>query len=897
LRLTALAAAAVLASAAGAQALAACNPRPFTPSEDNVLRGYVAYYGRPADSVGLAYWAKQLDHEGGSLSSIIQAFGVSQEFTDRYGALSAADLVTGVYRQLFGRDPEPGGLSYYVGELQSGRRTLQGIALDVLFGAQDRDAAVVANRLIAARHFVSESKAGGVDESQYDGDAMAAVLAGVLDTDESREVGCAHFSAMVDAQSGAPIRQFTVTRTSDGDDGVCDSDCSLRDAVQAANASGVPSRINLPAGVFVLSRGALLVTGDVRITGLGAKQSIIDSNQASRLFTLENAGARLAMSRLTLQNGSSDFGGALLNKGAVTLDRVVVTHNVARNGGGILNTGRLVVFASDIDGNTARSVNGITGFGGGIYNESGATALYASRVVGNSAPFNGGGIYSAGGGIVGNSVVGGNASGATGGGIDSLGNVSIFGTVFHDNSADDGGALSAREGAAVSVRTSVFEDNTATGRDLGGGGAAFNYLGTLSVTDTRFARNTALGEGGGAIETNGPLTLANLVFANNEARMHDGALPSGTAPGFGGAVLTIAGSTVRIDNATFTDNVAANSGGAIYNDRDTALTIDNSRFSGNSAQGLYTGGGSGYGGAIITEGNLTLTRSVFTDNASEEAGGAIAAKYGVVVLDGNTITGNSAQFGGGIVHYGNGASLAISGGSISGNLASRMGGGLHLTDTSVVTLTGVTVSGNTAGTNGGALYNSKGARTQVVQCTLRGNRLTSASGYGGAIHNDGTLAIGASLLADNQGGEAGGALINNIGASTTITTSTLSGNTARNGAGIAAYSGTLNVSDSTLSNNTSQQWGGALLNGSARTTLLRASLRGNRSHWGGGFSNNDTGGRVSLDGSDVSGNAAQDGSAFVNFGTVDLKGSTLVGTCNNHAAVNNQGGNSSTCHL
>src|SRR5580765_7216079 len=101
-------------------AFGACTYGTFSGPQDNVMRAYVAYYGRPADIAGLVYWADRMAAEGGSLNSIIAAFGTSKEFTDRYGGLGNTQLVKGIYRQLFGRDPETAGLNYYVGELNAG---------------------------------------------------------------------------------------------------------------------------------------------------------------------------------------------------------------------------------------------------------------------------------------------------------------------------------------------------------------------------------------------------------------------------------------------------------------------------------------------------------------------------------------------------------------------------------------------------------------------------------------------------------------------------------------------------------------------------------------------------------------------------------------------------------
>ena len=126
-----------------------------------VQKSYVAYYGRPADPEGLGYWANRMDGEGGSLSSIIGAFGNSDEFNRRYGGLSYTQLVTKIYQQTLGRDPDPAGLTYYVGELQAGRRTLQSITLDVLNGATTApDSTVVANKLDVAAYYTAKVAAG-----------------------------------------------------------------------------------------------------------------------------------------------------------------------------------------------------------------------------------------------------------------------------------------------------------------------------------------------------------------------------------------------------------------------------------------------------------------------------------------------------------------------------------------------------------------------------------------------------------------------------------------------------------------------------------------------------------------------------------------------------------------
>jgi hypothetical protein len=121
----------------------------------------------------------RMDEEGGSLDAIIGAFGYSDEFNRRYGGLSHADLVTRIYRQALGREPDAAGLGYYVGELDAGRRSLQSITLDVLNGAVTApDATVVANRLDVAAHYTAKVAAGCAYGSEADGvEALAGVTA------------------------------------------------------------------------------------------------------------------------------------------------------------------------------------------------------------------------------------------------------------------------------------------------------------------------------------------------------------------------------------------------------------------------------------------------------------------------------------------------------------------------------------------------------------------------------------------------------------------------------------------------------------------------------------------------------------------------------------------------
>lgn len=122
---------------------------------------YIAYYGRPAEPGGRDFWAVELDRAGGSLAAVIQSFGNSAEFTSRYGGLGNEQLIRQLFVQLLNRQPDAGGLAFYLDELNAGRRSLQTIALDVLGGAvAGVDAQTAAQKTTAADYHTAKVRAG-----------------------------------------------------------------------------------------------------------------------------------------------------------------------------------------------------------------------------------------------------------------------------------------------------------------------------------------------------------------------------------------------------------------------------------------------------------------------------------------------------------------------------------------------------------------------------------------------------------------------------------------------------------------------------------------------------------------------------------------------------------------
>lgn len=126
---------------------------------DAVQRLYVAYFNRPADPVGLAYWEGKLSSTVAAtqaqLTTLAAGFSNSAEYVALYAGQSNAQIINNLYLNLFGRAAEPAGLISWSGKLTAGTETFASIALQLTFSAQGTDATAIANKLSAATTFTA----------------------------------------------------------------------------------------------------------------------------------------------------------------------------------------------------------------------------------------------------------------------------------------------------------------------------------------------------------------------------------------------------------------------------------------------------------------------------------------------------------------------------------------------------------------------------------------------------------------------------------------------------------------------------------------------------------------------------------------------------------------------
>jgi CSLREA domain-containing protein len=212
---------------------------------------------------------------------------------------------------------------------------------------------------------------------------------------------------------GRVAADTTITVTTFADELNSDGDCSLREAVRAANlnqavdacpagSSTSADTILIPAGTYTLTRagaddtaynGDLDITGALTLSGAGAASTLISGGSGfdNRLFEVITATVQL--SGVTLRDGNNvgtGDGGGLNNRGGwVTLiNSAVVSNTAAAAGGGLANTGALTLTNTSVLSNTANGASG----GGGLYNNGGTVSFTNVTLSGNRAKDNGGGL-------------------------------------------------------------------------------------------------------------------------------------------------------------------------------------------------------------------------------------------------------------------------------------------------------------------------------------------------------------------------------------------------------------------------------------------------------------------------------------------------------------------------
>jgi hypothetical protein len=287
---------------------------------------------------------------------------------------------------------------------------------------------------------------------------------------------------------------YEVDRTDDSVVTTCTpapNDCTLRGAVQNANATAVDDAIvfasNLTGSTITLDSGDdLNVTNPLYFFGPGADLLTISGDNDVRIFDIDmtTEGDQFYASGLTLADGMADDGGAIYNVDSnLNLADCTLTGNTATaDGGAVKDSGGGGAEGYDNDFVRTAIVNNNAGDdGAGVAGAVSAGYFHNSTISGNVAGGDGGGIWSDQYSYVFDSTISNNMA-ALGGGVNSLNEYMILNsTILADNTAALGTDAYGTVGAVFSLieNTSGFafaagSSNNITGQDPQLGPLALN---------------------------------------------------------------------------------------------------------------------------------------------------------------------------------------------------------------------------------------------------------------------------------------------------------------------------------------------------------------------------------------------------------------------------------------
>ena len=280
-------------------------------------------------------------------------------------------------------------------------------------------------------------------------------------------------SLFVSAWPATRARAATITVTTTDDENNTDGDCSLREAVIAANhnqavdacpAGSGADTIVLPAGNYVFSLGGMSenqamagdldILGDLTIDGDGPLMTTIDAAGLDRAF--EIIGGNVVLSHLTIQGGFAGTGyGSAIDQigGSLVLDHVRLTDN----------TGSAAILAY-----TPLTIS---------------TSLIENTTDGRGVQFNTGSS-----GLIQNSTISGNTGGGISTAADSL--VVVNSTISGNSSPGSGAGITAYDGMTSLYNVTIANNSTNTdlvGNDDGGG--VYVFSSTLTARNTLIAGN------------------------------------------------------------------------------------------------------------------------------------------------------------------------------------------------------------------------------------------------------------------------------------------------------------------------------------------------------------------------------------------------------------------------
>jgi Ca2+-binding RTX toxin-like protein len=262
--------------------------------------------------------------------------------------------------------------------------------------------------------------------------------------------------ALMAVPASAQAEDIKVTNLNDDGAG------SLRAALEVANLDPDSDRIlfrSKLSGNVSLSE-PLSIDQPLEIRGPGARRVTLDGRDDHRVISGNvGPGVEIAISGLTIANGSQMSGAGIASGGDLVLSNVAITGNYSFTGAGIDADGDVTIERSTISDN--RTIDA----GAGIRTFDPDISIRNSTISGNTAGGDGGGVYL--------------PAGTT------SENAEILNSTITDNQAGGEGGGVYEDGSGATIRGSIIAGNTAAAYDdLEGGpwAVSFSIVGTDGPT-------------------------------------------------------------------------------------------------------------------------------------------------------------------------------------------------------------------------------------------------------------------------------------------------------------------------------------------------------------------------------------------------------------------------------
>lgn len=411
------------------------------------------------------------------------------------------------------------------------------------------------------------------------------------------------------------------------------------------------------------------------------------------------------------------FGGALDINAAYTIDRDTFTGNTALGGtDGIAFGGALYIGGSgtQITNSTFSNNNATSGSVSGTDNGQASGGAVSLRSGGSSVALDGDNFS-------GNTAVA--SSYASGGALDSAWPTTMNGGTFSGNTASVGlGQCPAAigGGAYLDADTAMNGVSVTNNKTTIAATTGSTCLVALARKPLPLPMHRGSRRARGSVTLPPPRPKLRKIDVNSS---------SSTEYGLGGGIASVAGTFTF--TGTVTNNSAATDGGGFYLDNSCScsnVTISNSTVDSNTvtaSPGTQDGGGGIYAGATLT---TIVTSTISNNTVSGDTGGADGGggmyAYQPVQMMNDTVTGNSAQFGGDMYFV---QTLALTNVTVmngTATAATGAGGDIYANSASALTLFGSIIAGGSA-----SAQNNIGGDTQTVTITDNGYNLINTSNF------------------------------------------------------------------------------------------------------------------------------------------------------------------------